>query len=582
MVASFTERIKIVIDVAAEKGTSAIKDFRTSIAEAEGATGKFKAGIASIGSSLGTLIKSPAGIAAAATAASTAVAKLVTQASELGLAVGKLADSTGLNVEEASRWLEVTGDIGISSEALAGSLKKMEQAINPERFAELGVEITRTNTGAVDVSATFLNVIDRLHKIEDPALRAQTAAKLLGKSWQDMSELIAMGAPTVAAKLAEVSDAKIIDQQGVQDAREFRDQLDNLKDIAEDAALSIGRELLPAVTGLVQAAGYASRAVGLLKDGLDNLLPSGVDGDVKRFAQNTYDAFSRTDLARRKNIKSAQDLERQLRLENITQEEVTSAVNDNAKSQSAAMRIYQEATRGKIDWITTGQAAADAADREAAKQDMLARAAKEAALAIDRERTANDNLINGLNDSLAGLNLYSLFDELPGRLAKLKQDYDKGEITARQYWIGTATEIETAKAKLADYLLTVKGIPANVATTFVADVTGAEGEIDRIIAKADKYLTDQRISLERGGVGAGLATGGYASGITMVGENGPELVDLPGGSTVYNRVATSRLLGSINQPVAAVTSPVTVNVMSADPQAVVAAIKKYRQRGGQL
>jgi hypothetical protein len=40
------------------------------------------------------------------------------------------------------------------------------------------------------------------------------------------------------------------------------------------------------------------------------------------------------------------------------------------------------------------------------------------------------------------------------------------------------------------------------------------------------------------------ALGGYASGMTLVGENGPELVNLPGGSYVNNNDKTQQMMGA--------------------------------------
>ena len=58
------------------------------------------------------------------------------------------------------------------------------------------------------------------------------------------------------------------------------------------------------------------------------------------------------------------------------------------------------------------------------------------------------------------------------------------------------------------------------------------------LARESKQLTDSLDVQGRGGPHSGRAehraTGGYASGMTWVGENGPELVDLPAGSRVYN------------------------------------------------
>jgi len=45
------------------------------------------------------------------------------------------------------------------------------------------------------------------------------------------------------------------------------------------------------------------------------------------------------------------------------------------------------------------------------------------------------------------------------------------------------------------------------------------------------------------------ASGGYASGMTLVGENGPELVNLPSGAYVNNNLSSQRMA---NQPVQAI------------------------------
>ena len=44
--AGFTERISVLIDVTSNKAVSGLKDFQKSVAEAQGFTGKLKAGVA--------------------------------------------------------------------------------------------------------------------------------------------------------------------------------------------------------------------------------------------------------------------------------------------------------------------------------------------------------------------------------------------------------------------------------------------------------------------------------------------------------------------------------------------------------
>lgn len=579
--ATFTERIKIVIDVVGDKATSQLKGFRQAVGEAEGATGKFKAGVKSVGQSLSSFLQSPAAVASVSAAAAAAVGKLVLAAKDLGLAVGELRDRTGLNTEEASRWLEVTNDLGMSSDSLAAVLKKMSQSMDPATFKEFGIEIARTDTGATDISATFLNVIDRLNRIQDPAERARVAAKLLGKSWQDAAELISMGASEVEARLTAVGDAKVLNDGDVKAARVLRDNLDDLADAGEGVAQTLGQTLLPVLSKQLELFNKLAVPIADLATKFrESFDPQPIDN----FATRTWSAFRQTALATKLGIKSIVDYNRALDDGTLSQDDALAASRDYTRAQSEASAMYGEYTRSLIDYRAEVDSTGLSEREAAATKDALARSAQAAAVAIDLERTANDNLLNGLDDNLANLNLITFFDDLPGRLAEIKRQYETGKIDARRYWLETAKELEGAKQKLADYLINVKGLDADYVMTLLADVTGAEGDIDRVLGKVAKFEKDKSVFLERNGVAMGQdATGGYAAGVTLVGEQGPELVDLPGGSTVYNRVATGRLLGSINQPASlAAVSNVTVNVMSADPQAVVGAIKKYTARGGQV
>ena len=62
---------------------------------------------------------------------------------------------------------------------------QMDKAIQatPQKFAELGAEIVRTKNGAIDTSATFLNVVDAFQRTGGAAQNAQLATAILGKGW---------------------------------------------------------------------------------------------------------------------------------------------------------------------------------------------------------------------------------------------------------------------------------------------------------------------------------------------------------------------------------------------------------------
>jgi len=235
-----------------DKGLKAAKaafaNFKTDISNATGAMGKFKAGS---NAALGAVKANAGAFAMAAGAALVGfAAKGVTAFKELALASGELADATGLSVEEASRFIEVGGLLGYEVEQVRSTIEKMnkQMGLTPQYFANARVEIARTEGGAADVSETFLNVVDRLNEIKDPAERAATASKLLGKGWTGMAEVIAMGSDKLRKSLAEVSDSQVIDDDELKKAKDFRFEMDNLNDEFGDMTLELGEQLIPALT----------------------------------------------------------------------------------------------------------------------------------------------------------------------------------------------------------------------------------------------------------------------------------------------------------------------------------------------
>ena len=230
---------------------AAFNNFKAKVGEADGAMGKFKAGsgaaLDAVKANLGTFA-----VAGGAALAAFAV-KAVTAFNDSALAAGKFADATGLSVEEASRWTEVAGDLGVEAASVQKAMDKLNKSVatGAPEFKALGAEIAYTSAGAVDVNKTFLNTIDALRRIEDPTKRAELAAKTLGKGWQDMAELINQGSATLENSLASVSSAKVIDEKELAKAREFREQLDNLGDKGEEFAMTVGGAILPVLSDLL-------------------------------------------------------------------------------------------------------------------------------------------------------------------------------------------------------------------------------------------------------------------------------------------------------------------------------------------
>lgn len=252
----------------ADKGIVAAQasfaNFKNRVAEADGGLNKLKAGAGAAFDS----IKANAG--AMALGAGTAIAgfamKAIGDFQKLALEVDKFSNSSGLAAEEASKWVEVAGDIGVESGTLTSAFNKLNRATadNSEAFADLGVEIAKTSSGATDVNETFLRTVDALRKVEDPAQRAKLATQLLGKSWTEVSELIQMGSTELRTALEGVSDAKIIDEEEINKAKELRAAQDALGDAFQDISLAVGEFLIPALTNAMNAVTKLNDAIGPL------------------------------------------------------------------------------------------------------------------------------------------------------------------------------------------------------------------------------------------------------------------------------------------------------------------------------
>lgn len=444
--ATFNKRISVVIDVVTDKATKGFKDFRTAVGEANGFTGKLKAGVGSLSSTFLTGAASTAAMGTAVVAAGKYAADAINDYANLGEQVGNFAQASGLSAEAASRWLEVSGDLGVEIGSLESTLGKLSKNVDPEKFDKLGVSIARTADGSVDLNQTFLNVIDRLRAIKDPAERARVGAQLLGKSWQSVAPLISRSADEIKSQLEDVASVKVFDNEKIKKSQDYKKAMADFGDAVNEVSLRLGEELLPVVTDIL---GPISDLVGFVGDFNDLMGGTGLStltdawSGFKDWWNDTGDAIQYTG----KSITNFGDgLVMSNRYLGLNKQHVDD-VNDSY------LRFHERATSAR-------------------------------------------NALKQLQDQIAGrADFVHLQQSLSGNaktIKQLEQDFHDNKITAEEYYNGVASAALDSKAAVADYVAEVDSIPEDKKLDLVARLDPASpgaivGEIQHNLDTAQFY-----------------------------------------------------------------------------------------------
>jgi hypothetical protein len=557
-------KISVIIDVAVDKGVTSLKKFRSAIGEAETASGKMRAGFDVAKESI---VANAANIAMAAGGALIAFGVKSVQAfQDTALAAGKFSDATGLAVDEASRFIEVAGDIGIEAGTVESALGKMNKTLggSPELFAELGVEIAKTGTGATDVNGTFLNVVDRLNAIKDPAERARVASQLLGKGWQGMAELIGQGSTALKASLAGVADAQVIDPAELKKAREFRDRMDQLKDRLSAVALELGESLVPALTQMAEAAVPAAKAVAKVADvwmTVGKAVKNTAEVSAEMYLQNGLTVDQLKEMGY-----SADEISDALVKLGLSTVETTDVTDEMARMYGQRLNPTVEDTTLAFD------AAAEEANDLAIKTGRVERAAQ----ALSDEW---DRLKGKIDDKAAWFNMQATFDDIRDKGAAAMQAVADGTEDAEQKMHEYRDAVIGGQQEVFDLGKQLGLLPAEVSVLLDLVENGQIDELERRLTILTRNRTANLDIIARGGAGYGglfpapRAMGGPVTAGTpyLVGEKGPEIV-VPGQSgTVIpnNRIGVGGGGGMV------------INITTgADPQAVIAAIKKFEKSNG--
>lgn len=466
--ANYYEKISVLIDVSTDKAVNGFKNFKTSVKEAEGFAGKLKAGVGSLKESVGGLVSGPAGMAAAGSAIAAAGAFAFDSAQKfiaLARETENLATATGLTNEEASRLIEVFGDLGGDTASLQSALAKIPKTLDSGKWEEYGVATRDAGGNLKSTNDILLEGLQRLRDIKDPTARAKAGIDLFGKSWGTLAPLINQSDEALRDALATVSDAKVMDDKKIASAKKLAAAQDALVDAFDDFSLSVGQavtEMGPLIEDMAQILDLGNQIAGF-KVGGDSLLTWAVRlaNPMGSLINEFGDLIDRTKTVR---------------------------------TETDAAAIGTKQLGQYMDFLRDRSAAAKAPVAELERK--LANQRGGVAWAAKEAQTGIENMLNAISEDRKWIAVQLAMDDLKERLDALTKQYNDGEIDQREYWLRTRDEILATKGDLTDYLTTLEDMDPYLKQRILFEFD--QGDIDTVLKLVQAYMDGKRVTIGTG------------------------------------------------------------------------------------
>lgn len=195
---------------------------------------------------------------------------LATKSGEWADDLNTLSKKYGISTKELQKYAATADLVDVDTETIVKSQMKLTKSMDSaahgserqmEAFDKLGVSYKNQDGTLKDSEQVWQETIEALGEMENETDRNALAMTLFGKSAADLNPLIEDGGETYqrVAEMMEKYGLDFVDQETIDKANEFNDQLDTMKAIGTIAFQALGAELagvlLPALSQVVDAVG---------------------------------------------------------------------------------------------------------------------------------------------------------------------------------------------------------------------------------------------------------------------------------------------------------------------------------------
>lgn len=275
-------------DSGVDKESAEYRKLQREIIETESKLKTFKAQLRQVGSvklkAVGEQFKQVGGKLKSAGQAmrglSTAAAGVVASIGVLAYKSGQWADNLntmskqyGIGTAELQKYAAAADLVDVDVESIAKANQKLTRTMasaasgsksTAEAYEKLGVNITNSDGSLRDSEAVFNDVIGALGKMSNETERNAIAQKLMGRSAAELNPLILDGGKTYkdVSETLQKYGLDFVDQETLDNANQFNDQLDRIKLLGTVALQNVGASLAeylePALEKVVDLVGRLS------------------------------------------------------------------------------------------------------------------------------------------------------------------------------------------------------------------------------------------------------------------------------------------------------------------------------------
>lgn len=252
-----------------DKNSAEYRNLQREIIETESKLKHFKAELRNIGNvnlqALGEKFKSLGGslekagqqmraFSAAGAAAAASIGALAYKSGQWADDLNTMSKVYGIGTQELQKYAASAALVDVDLDTIAKSHQRLTRAMSgaedetgaqAEAFKKLGVAVVDANGELRDSDEVWNDVIVALGEVENETERDALAMTLMGKSAAELNPLIEDGGKTYekTAKIFKKYGLDIIDQDTLNRANEFNDQLDMMKAIGLTAFQQLGTQL---------------------------------------------------------------------------------------------------------------------------------------------------------------------------------------------------------------------------------------------------------------------------------------------------------------------------------------------------